>query len=392
MVICGVERLKPENPHGNTAKPKPQDPHGTVYTFIEFVIADAVWFLPESAPIRTMLTPTIRSQTSSTSMVYVDDIIFGSTNPDFSKRFANLMKNNFEISMMGKLKFFFGLQVHQSPRGIFISHSQYAIELLKKHSMDECVSMSTPMATERLNDNLQGTPTERMTYHRRIGGLMYLTSSRPDIAFATFVCARYQARPTVKHLKEDKRIFRIAASSSAPWIYLGQFWHTLNEDGSNYRLKFVLDMIELTLTLDDFKTIFHLPQATENNHDHFVPASKFSEMVPFYINDLGFTLELRSPSNFNTPIMQMLYCFVNNIHVDYSNLLWEGFHYSLEHPPTLIPYPRFTKLIVSHYMTTFPKISRQARNKYHNLEDDEMVKSIFNSGKHKDGVRMKIQS
>ncbi|GKB91553.1 retrovirus-related pol polyprotein from transposon TNT 1-94, partial [Tanacetum coccineum] len=59
--------------------------------------------------------------------VYADDIIFGSTNPDFSKRFANLMKNNFEMSMMGELKFFLGLQVHQSPRGIFISRSQYAI-------------------------------------------------------------------------------------------------------------------------------------------------------------------------------------------------------------------------------------------------------------------------
>ncbi|GKD93666.1 retrovirus-related pol polyprotein from transposon TNT 1-94, partial [Tanacetum coccineum] len=127
--------------------------------------------------------------------VYVDDIIFGSTNLDFSKRFANLMKSNFEMSMMGELKFFLGLQVHQSPRGIFISQSQYAIELLKKYGMDECVSMSTPMATERLDADLQGTPTDQMTYRRMIGGLMYLTASRPDIAFATFVCARYQACP-----------------------------------------------------------------------------------------------------------------------------------------------------------------------------------------------------
>ncbi|GKA18737.1 retrovirus-related pol polyprotein from transposon TNT 1-94, partial [Tanacetum coccineum] len=96
--------------------------------------------------------------------VYVDDIIFGSTNPDFSKRFANLMKNNFEMSMMGELKFFLGLQVHQSPRGIFISQSQYAIELLKKHGLDECVSISTPMATERLDADLQGTPTDQTTY------------------------------------------------------------------------------------------------------------------------------------------------------------------------------------------------------------------------------------
>ncbi|GJV00038.1 retrovirus-related pol polyprotein from transposon TNT 1-94 [Tanacetum coccineum] len=58
------------------------------------------------------------------------------------------------------VEFFLGLQVHQSPRDIFISQSQYAIELLKKHGMDECVSMSTPMATERLDANLQGTPID----------------------------------------------------------------------------------------------------------------------------------------------------------------------------------------------------------------------------------------
>ncbi|GJU41621.1 hypothetical protein Tco_1194578 [Tanacetum coccineum] len=70
--------------------------------------------------------------------------------------------------------------------------------------------------------------------------------------------------------------FSIAASSSVPCIYLGQFWHTLKEDGSKYRLSFMLDRKELTLTLDDFKTIFQLPQATYNNHKHFVIAPKFS--------------------------------------------------------------------------------------------------------------------
>ncbi|GKC23584.1 retrovirus-related pol polyprotein from transposon TNT 1-94 [Tanacetum coccineum] len=112
---------------------------------------------------------------------------------DFSKRFANLMKNNFEMSMMGELKFFLGLQVHQSPNGIFISQAQYAIELLKNHGMDECVSMSKPIATARLDADLQGTPIDQTKYRSMIGGLMYLTTSGPDISFATFVCARYQA-------------------------------------------------------------------------------------------------------------------------------------------------------------------------------------------------------
>ncbi|GKE90611.1 hypothetical protein Tco_1571706 [Tanacetum coccineum] len=74
--------------------------------------------------------------------------------------------------------------------------------------MDECVSMSTPMAIKRLDIDLQGTPTDQMTYRQMTGGLMYLKSSRPDIAFVAFVCARYQARPTVKHLKEVKQIFQ----------------------------------------------------------------------------------------------------------------------------------------------------------------------------------------
>ncbi|GKF53691.1 hypothetical protein Tco_0160601, partial [Tanacetum coccineum] len=125
------------------------------------------------------------------------------------------------MSMMGELKFFLGLQVHQSPCGIFISQSQYAIEMLKKHGLDECVSMSTPMATKRMDVDLHGTPTYQTTYCRMIGGLMYLTASRPDVAFATFVCALYQARPTVKHLKEVKRIFRYLRQS-----YNMGLWYT----------------------------------------------------------------------------------------------------------------------------------------------------------------------
>ncbi|GJZ55914.1 retrovirus-related pol polyprotein from transposon TNT 1-94 [Tanacetum coccineum] len=120
----------------------------------------------------------------------------GFVNPDFPDHVYRLKKA------------LYGLK--QAPRACQL---QYAIELLKKHGMGECVSMSTPMATERLDADLQGTPTDQTTYHRMIGGLMYLIVSRPDIDFATFMCARYQARPTVKHLKEVKRIFRYLRQS-----------------------------------------------------------------------------------------------------------------------------------------------------------------------------------
>ncbi|GJU68754.1 retrovirus-related pol polyprotein from transposon TNT 1-94 [Tanacetum coccineum] len=140
--------------------------------------------------------------------IYVDDIIFGSTNPKLSKKFEKLMHNNFEISMIGELKLFLGIQIHQSPRGIFINQAKYAQEILKKHGMTSCDSVGTLMATKPLDADLSGTPIDQTKYHSMVGALMYLTASRPDIVHATCYCARYQARPTEKHLKEVKRIFR----------------------------------------------------------------------------------------------------------------------------------------------------------------------------------------
>ncbi|GJU49952.1 retrovirus-related pol polyprotein from transposon TNT 1-94 [Tanacetum coccineum] len=152
--------------------------------------------------------------------IYVDDIIFGSTKPVFAKRFEKLMKDNFEMSMIGEIKFFLRLQVHQSPQGIFICQSQYTMDILKKHGMEKCDTISTSMATTKLDVDLQSTPVDQTKYHSMIGGLMYLTASRSDIAFTTFVCARYQARPTEKHLKEVKRIFRYLRQS----INMGQWY------------------------------------------------------------------------------------------------------------------------------------------------------------------------
>ncbi|GJV96168.1 retrovirus-related pol polyprotein from transposon TNT 1-94 [Tanacetum coccineum] len=145
--------------------------------------------------------------------IYVDDIIFGSTNPKLSKRFGKLMHNKFDMSMMGELKFFLGIQIHQSPHGIFINQAKYAQEILKKHGMTSCDSIGTPMATKHLDADLSGTPVDQTKYHSMVGALMYLTASRPDIVHATCYCARYQAKPTEKHLTAVKRIFRYLKDS-----------------------------------------------------------------------------------------------------------------------------------------------------------------------------------
>ncbi|GJY66993.1 retrovirus-related pol polyprotein from transposon TNT 1-94 [Tanacetum coccineum] len=102
-----------------------------------------------------------------------------------------------------------GLQIHQSPRGIFINQAKYTLEILKKHGMEKGQSIGTPMATKpKLDADLSDKPVDQTDYRSKIGSRMYLTYSRPDIVQAVCYCARYQARPTEKHLKEVKRIFR----------------------------------------------------------------------------------------------------------------------------------------------------------------------------------------
>ncbi|GJX54248.1 retrovirus-related pol polyprotein from transposon TNT 1-94 [Tanacetum coccineum] len=413
---------------------------------------------------------------------------------DFSKRFANLMKNNFEMSMMGELKFFLGLQVHQSPRGIFISQSQYAIELVKKHGLDECVSMSTLMATERLDADLQGTPTDQMTYRHMIGGLMYLTASRPDIAFATFVCAHYQARPTVKHLKEDSGFELIAysdadhagckddcKSTSGGLQFLGGklvSW-SLKKQDCTAMLTIEAEYVSLsaccaqviwmrTQLLDygykynripmycDSKSAIAIScnpvQHSKTKHIdiryHFIKehvekgtveiyfvgteyqlADLFTKALPkerfeYLVHRIGMRCmtptQLESLTNDVHQMIRVpddndiesydcstevdlehvigIYNGVNDTmeFQDYwssaamANLLWEGLYYSLHHPTSSILYPRFRMIIVNHYMTIFPDISRRARDMYNNLQDDDIMKNIFNSGRHKNKVGMKI--
>ncbi|GJV98565.1 retrovirus-related pol polyprotein from transposon TNT 1-94 [Tanacetum coccineum] len=152
---------------------------------------------------------TIWGKESNQGMVYVDDIIFGSTHPRYTQLFSDLMKSRFEMSMMGEMTFFLGLQVNQSPRGIFINQSNYVLEILKKYGMEACDPVGTPMEIkDKLDLDQNGSPVDATKYRSMIGALMYLTSSRPDIVHATCLCARYQAKPTEKHLKEVKRIFR----------------------------------------------------------------------------------------------------------------------------------------------------------------------------------------
>ncbi|GKD71515.1 hypothetical protein Tco_1325605 [Tanacetum coccineum] len=110
--------------------------------------------------------------------------------------------------MMGQMSFFLGLQVSQSPRGIFINQAKYALETLKKYGMDLSDPVDTPMVDRlKLDEDLMGIPVDQTRFRGMVGSLMYLTASRPDLVFAVCMCARYQAKPTKKHFKAIKRVF-----------------------------------------------------------------------------------------------------------------------------------------------------------------------------------------
>ncbi|GJV18558.1 retrovirus-related pol polyprotein from transposon TNT 1-94 [Tanacetum coccineum] len=141
--------------------------------------------------------------------IYVDDIIFASTTPELCDQFSKIMCSHFKMSMMGKISFFLGLQISQSPIGIFINQSKYALESLKKYGLESSDPVDTPMVEKsKLDEDTQGKPVDPTHYRGMIGTFMYLTANRPDLTFAVCMCARYQAKPTKKHLHAIKRIFK----------------------------------------------------------------------------------------------------------------------------------------------------------------------------------------
>nr|GEY24476.1 hypothetical protein [Tanacetum cinerariifolium] len=141
--------------------------------------------------------------------VYVDDIIFGSSNPHLCREFEAFMHEKFQMSAMGELNFFFGLQVLQIEKGIFLSQDKYVGDILKKFGYSDVRSSNTPMDKENpWGKDGTGKDVDLHLYRSMIGSLMYLTASRPDIMFAVCACSRHQGTPKECHLHAVKRIFR----------------------------------------------------------------------------------------------------------------------------------------------------------------------------------------
>jgi hypothetical protein len=153
-------------------------------------------------------------------LVYVDDIIFGCTSESSIQWFSNSMKIEFEMSMIGELSYFLGLQVNQGSAGIFISQEKYLKEMLKKFQMEDSSLVSTPMLVGcKINKDYISCDVDQSTYRSMIGNLLYITTSCPDTMKVVGMVGRYQSTPKQIHLVDIKRIFKYLKGimTYGPW-------------------------------------------------------------------------------------------------------------------------------------------------------------------------------
>ncbi|KAK0582443.1 hypothetical protein LWI29_025725 [Acer saccharum] len=138
------------------------------------------------------------------------------------------MSHEFEMSLIGELSYFLGLQIRQMNDKIFITQAKYAKNLVKKFGLENAKHCDTPMSTTlKLSKDASGKSVEQTLYRGMIGSLLYLTASRPDISFSVGVCARYQADPNESHLSSVKRIIRYVNGTSNYGI-----WYSFDTNAS----------------------------------------------------------------------------------------------------------------------------------------------------------------
>jgi hypothetical protein len=152
--------------------------------------------------------------------VYVDDIVFGGSSNSLVARFAEDMSREFEMSMMGELQFFLGLQIKQSKEGIFVHQAKYTKDIVRKFKMEDSKAMTMPMSTTTaLDADEEGEHVDQKEFQSMIGSLLYLTATRSDIQFSVCLCAHFQASPRTTHRQVVKRIFRYLRHTPAGLWY-----------------------------------------------------------------------------------------------------------------------------------------------------------------------------
>nr|GEW92687.1 uncharacterized mitochondrial protein AtMg00810-like [Tanacetum cinerariifolium] len=356
------------------------------------------------------------------------------------------------MSMMGKMSFFLGLQISQSPRVIFINQSKYAYEIIKKYGMLTSDSVDTPMVKKNtLDANLPMNQVDATHYRGMIGFLMYLTSSRPNLIYAVCLYVRYQAKHTKKHLNAVKRIFRylkgtinmglwyskdtgmsltaysdadhagcqdtrrgtsgsaqfLASYKEKPrikshWMLLNSLYAILLFGSLLKFLKYICINSGTPLRSSKIQFCPRLP------NQYIIEPPSEEEMVPF-IKELGYTGKCDMLSEIHTDHMhqpwrifaavinrcifrkskgldrlkpsraQILWGMFYQNNVDYVALLWEDFMFQVDNREMSssrkenMPYPKFTKVIINHFISKDKTVSMRNQINLYTVLDDTLL-------------------
>nr|GEU80330.1 hypothetical protein [Tanacetum cinerariifolium] len=293
------------------------------------------------------------------------------------------------------------LLISQSPTGICINQSKYALESLKKYDFESCDLVDTPMVEKsKLNEDKEGKAVDPSHYHGIIGTLLYLTASRPYLQFAICMCARYQARPTEKHLHAE-------------------FWATATVH--RHLIRFKMDNKKRIVNLKYFREMLHIcPRLPGQTFDEF----PFEKEILAFLRFLGHNGEIRKLTDVNINKLhqpwrsfaavinkclsgkstcydslrlsqaQILWGLYHKKNVDFAYLLWEDFVYQVEYKDAKksneMYYPRFTKVIIHYFMTKDPLIPRRNNVNWHYFKYDQMFTMIKLVSRHQNTQQFSV--
>nr|XP_027086538.1 uncharacterized protein LOC113708274 [Coffea arabica] len=152
--------------------------------------------------------------------LYVDDLIFIGNCDTMFGEFKKSVMNEFEMSDLGWMHYFLGIEVMQSDDGIFLSQKKYVGEILNRFQMKDCNSVSTPSECGvKLHKDHNGKKVDSTLYKQIVGSLIYLTATRPDVMYSVSLISRYMENPTELHLLATKRILRYLQGTRNLGIY-----------------------------------------------------------------------------------------------------------------------------------------------------------------------------
>ncbi|GJT30767.1 retrovirus-related pol polyprotein from transposon TNT 1-94 [Tanacetum coccineum] len=333
--------------------------------------------------------------------IYVDDIIFASTKPATCDEFAKIMTSKFKISMMGKMHFFLGLQISQSPRGIFINQSNYALEIIKKYVCMCARYHAKPTenhlhAVKRIFQYLKGTVDMGLTINTTaqqtaLNNALVAPGDRVNIGKCNMriIPTMPNKEPTYQVVLDALALsplyLAFLITAEVPKIYMQQFWHTITKikDSSSYQFKLLnQEFVEPPSSDEEIVSFIKelgykgdIESITEVYHDHMhQPWRTFAAIINRLLSRKNTGLDKIRLSRAQIP-WGMFY----DKNVDYVELLWEGFMFQIDNRNTSairkenMPYPRFTMAIIQHFNSKDKSIFMRNKRFMHTIQDDTLL-------------------